>query len=406
MKISVKNLGIIKNAEIEMKGITVLAGKNGTGKSTLGKMLYCMGRTFYCAEDKVQEEVERQLYLIIRNNSRQMLGRPKKAISRSNLSAMIDRYRESKEIILTEDMLDPDTGDHDRRALAERLREVLEIDSMEILTSIFNRSIQAEFGGKMNPINNPRRITQIHLEKDTNDIISVKMENGKAPVIQLDKALDRDAVLIDDPYILDTMAELAPVYHSFYRFSHRADLEEKLLYNADQNSVVGDILAEKAWAEIGSLIHEMSDGQIVRENGFHYQSPGLREPLGLESLSTGMKSILLLKTLLENGSLSHTGVIIFDEPEVHLHPEWQFRLARILVLLPKVLNIKVLLSTHSADFLSAVNYYVSQNGMEESARYYQMFKEGDYSTAKDVSGQLDRIYQDLTASFLQIAEKL
>ena len=35
MRISVKNAGIIKNAEIKLDGITVIAGKNGTGKTAI-----------------------------------------------------------------------------------------------------------------------------------------------------------------------------------------------------------------------------------------------------------------------------------------------------------------------------------------------------------------------------------
>lgn len=40
MKISIKNLGIIDNANLEINNISVLVGKNGTGKSTIGKGIY------------------------------------------------------------------------------------------------------------------------------------------------------------------------------------------------------------------------------------------------------------------------------------------------------------------------------------------------------------------------------
>lgn len=33
MKLSLKNVGMIKNANIKLNGITVIAGKNGTGKA-------------------------------------------------------------------------------------------------------------------------------------------------------------------------------------------------------------------------------------------------------------------------------------------------------------------------------------------------------------------------------------
>lgn len=40
MELSIKNIGKIANADIKLNGITVVAGENNTGKSTIGKVLY------------------------------------------------------------------------------------------------------------------------------------------------------------------------------------------------------------------------------------------------------------------------------------------------------------------------------------------------------------------------------
>lgn len=39
MRLEIKNIGRIEEASIEMNGITVIAGENDTGKSTVGKVL-------------------------------------------------------------------------------------------------------------------------------------------------------------------------------------------------------------------------------------------------------------------------------------------------------------------------------------------------------------------------------
>lgn len=57
--------------------------------------------------------------------------------------------------------------------------------------------------------------------------------------------------------------------------------------------------------------------------------------LDVASLSTGVKAFLILKQLLLNGNLSDKDVIVLDEPEIHLHPEWQLLYARTIVLLQK-----------------------------------------------------------------------
>ena len=40
MKLRLSNIGIVRQAEIELQTITVLTGANNSGKSTIGKVLY------------------------------------------------------------------------------------------------------------------------------------------------------------------------------------------------------------------------------------------------------------------------------------------------------------------------------------------------------------------------------
>ena len=40
MNIRLKNIGIIKNSSVAIDGITVITGKNNSGKSTFGKAVY------------------------------------------------------------------------------------------------------------------------------------------------------------------------------------------------------------------------------------------------------------------------------------------------------------------------------------------------------------------------------
>jgi len=45
MKLQLKNIGMIKEANVKIDGLTVIAGENDTGKSTLGKILYIFIKT-------------------------------------------------------------------------------------------------------------------------------------------------------------------------------------------------------------------------------------------------------------------------------------------------------------------------------------------------------------------------
>ena len=406
MKLVVKNLGVIHNAEIVLQGITVIAGKNGLGKSTLGKILYCLCHMLYRAEDKVNNEIEQQIFSILRKNipfENKVIRR--EATYREAVRQVIARYRDTGEIILPDGVTEMDESG---RSLYEMLRTVLEINKKDILTTLLERSIYAEIGRKINPINHSRRKMSVSLEWSGERKVIITKEKNKKLELELSGGLLEDAVFIDDPYILDFASEFPGISFLFNRFSHKVDLAEKILHDPDRDSVINNIIAEQSWKELESLINDMCDGAFSREGGnsYNYVSPSLKEPLEAESLSMGLKSILLLKTLIENGSLNNTGYIIFDEPEIHLHPEWQFKLANVIVLLPKVFDIKVIVSTHSSDFLSAMNYYSMQYGMQDKARYYLLKKEGEYSVVEDVSEKINLIYQELSAPFLKIADQI
>ena len=53
--------------------------------------------------------------------------------------------------------------------------------------------------------------------------------------------------------------------------------------------------------------------------------------IDVASLSTGLKAFVILKQLLINGNVQDKDVIVLDEPEIHLHPEWQLLYAEIIV---------------------------------------------------------------------------
>ncbi|MBQ2431200.1 MAG: AAA family ATPase, partial [Campylobacter sp.] len=58
MKISLRNIGLIEKADVDINGITVIAGKNNTGKSTVAKSLYSVFKAFYNIDDKMKKYEE------------------------------------------------------------------------------------------------------------------------------------------------------------------------------------------------------------------------------------------------------------------------------------------------------------------------------------------------------------
>lgn len=86
---------------------------------------------------------------------------------------------------------------------------------------------------------------------------------------------------------------------------------------------------------------------------------------------------------------------MIDEPETNLHPEWHIKMAEILVLMKKEMNINVIVSSHSAYFIRALEVKLASNQMLESGKFYLMEKNGKMFDAVDVSKNTERIYKQL-----------
>ena len=96
-------------------------------------------------------------------------------------------------------------------------------------------------------------------------------------------------------------------------------------------------------------------------------------------------------------------LILIENPEVHLHPEWQLVLAEIIVLLQKQLNINFLINTHSPYFLRAIEVYTTKHNINSKTKYYLAENVGQTAIFNDVTNDTSKIYKILAAP-LQVIE--
>lgn len=93
MKLSVNNFAKIKKADIIVDGITVIAGENNTGKSTIGKVIFSIFNSLSDIEDKIINErirvIENANRTILRSNIDLIEGSKSMAIR--NLSRILRR---------------------------------------------------------------------------------------------------------------------------------------------------------------------------------------------------------------------------------------------------------------------------------------------------------------------------
>lgn len=74
MNISVSNVAKVRNAQIEIDGITVVAGLNGTGKTTISKGIYSSINAYKSLPEKIlqsrRDSIHNTLMQILRRNEK------------------------------------------------------------------------------------------------------------------------------------------------------------------------------------------------------------------------------------------------------------------------------------------------------------------------------------------------
>lgn len=421
MRLILENVGKVQEADIKLDGITLIAGENNTGKSTVGKMLFCIFESFYKIERQISQERINTIGRHIANFYHETFNRAGRKYSVHDLAAefvhnkeqyvgdsriirkAIENFFENREInfdaIAYQDTLEQ---------LADKIYSVLFIEDTEIRRAILQRTLDSEFGMKIGFLNNESNYSKIQLEIRNGKIEFEVINNENINIIQ-DMSLNKEIIYIDDPFVLDDLQDLLP-YRSVYGLNHRDSLLDKIVRVKDTRDfgALDEILVNKKLERIFETMNGICDGDLtVSEDGgnYSYRTSELNGTLEMSNLSTGIKSFIILKTLLRNGSINDNGVVILDEPEIHLHPEWQLKFAEVIVLIQKEFGVNILLNTHSPYFLNAIEVYVKKYGIEKKCKFYLTDDNEGRTNIKDVTDQTELIYEKL-ARPLQDLENL
>lgn len=419
MKLYLKNIGKIADATIEIKGITVIGGENNTGKSTVGKSLFSMFNSFYEIQQQIREErllsIENVLQLIYRNfyfyDAEQI--KDIDDFSKEILSKA-EEYKKMPELLKEEILSMFNFTSEPRKVFLERINiddvvsriiDILNISDEDIFHSVVNKKLNAEFNGQLlNIYSESEGIISLCVK---NEELSVKVLEDSVSVKGLDYSLHTEAMYIDDPFVLDDV-DFGRVRRRTIYADHRVQLINKLLLRSNNASVVDEIVVENRFKKIYDKLTSVCDGSIVQQkNGrLAYQMRNSDRALSVKNVSTGLKTFVILKTLLTNGTIETNGTIILDEPEIHLHPEWQLLFAEIIVLLNKEFGVNILLNTHSPYFLRAIQVYSAKYEMNDICRYYMSeISEMGKTYITDVTDNVDKIYAKLSKPLQKLEDE-
>ncbi len=393
MKLIINNIGKLKNAEVEINGITVITGENDTGKSTVGKVLWSVFNSFYEIKNQVRKDKINRIF----RESRRFLGLQQSRKLRNKIvqESEIDEEIDLDDLINQIEInlrLERNNNKEIERIL-DKIKKRTKLSEKEVLKEIIQKNFDNEFNYQINNLN---------LLKNGNIVLDIKNKKLKLAFNNNKVELSEDeyfslyakAILIDNPRILDGLDDLL-VFPLFNENAHSLDLI-KLLRDYKDLTATDRVLNKEKSLQIEKILNSVVGGNFEKdEMGAYIYKNNNGIDINIKNLSTGLKTFSMMKLLLLNNEIEENGTIILDEPEIHLHPEWQLKFAELIVLLQKEFGMHILLTTHSPYFVNALEVFSEKYGVDEKCKYYVAENVENSSIIKNVTDNTREIYRKL-----------
>ncbi|MFM6024494.1 MAG: AAA family ATPase [Dolichospermum sp.] len=378
MKIKVKNLGTLREAEFILSDFTIICGGNNTGKTyatyTLFGFLYTWRQMLSISinDDKIeelladgviridiQEYVKKSEQIIIESCDRYTQELPK------IFAAPIDRFKNTKFNISleikTEDIKLKNKFD---RKMGSANAEIFSITKSEESTELVVTLLVEKDKVKI-----PHEFIKFLIANAIKDIIFAQFfprpfiasaERTGAAIFRKELNFAKNRLLEEIGQAdenIDTMELLLKEYDDYaLPIKTNVEFTRKLETIIKKNSFISD--------EYPDLLADFTDiigGEytVTRNDELYYVPKGKKVKLSMDESSSAVRSLLDIGFYLKHEA-EHGDLLMVDEPELNLHPENQRRVARLFARLVNV-GIKVFITTHSDYIVKELNTLIMLN---------------------------------------------
>lgn len=420
MRLQIENFAKISSAEIRFDGLTVIAGDNNTGKSTVGKVLYSIFRGTSDIARRVKVERIKAVREVLAKATREPISDAECELVMSDVSTIRNVLAQKFTSEFGRDQIAPTSESMDRLIsdfvssfepkIRASVENTLSMPQDRVEWVILRRVFNCVFHGQYHPLkaDYPAAHLQLEVKNRKKDF---RFHHDHA---ELTSEIDlfAHAILISDPDVMSYVNIKDIDKNSAYSKLLDKYVHELVLKLAKDDSKASGILQDQRQEFVNAALVQL-DSMIRGTLGSDEQGDlALREsdntvPTKVQNLSMGMKSLLLLRTLLAKGVLSEKDVLILDEPENHLHPEWQVYYARALVLIQKAYDLTMLVTTHSQFFVNALQRFSITEGISEKTNFYLSKKDElrpGYCTFESKGSMAGQIFRSFNRAFGRISE--
>lgn len=406
MKVKIKNLGILKQAEFSLGDLTIICGGNNTGKTyatySLFGFLYTWRRLLMLPKFGLKEKIDQLL-------------------SDGVISLDLQEYVQQCESILT-------TG---CQRYVRQIPEVFAANEERFKNVDFQielnfDNIQFE-NGYERTISTAKWETISISKPENNPYLSITLLREKSNINLLVNVLEE---IIDNsikdiifsqffprPFIASAERTGAAIFRKELNFARNRLLEEisknsnfdptELLFNVSQDYAlpvkenvdftrqIETIVKKTSFIaeNYPSILEDFADiigGQymITSNDELYYIPKGKKLRLSMDESSSAVRSLLDIGFYLRHEARIGD-LLMVDEPELNLHPENQRRIAKLFARLINI-GIKVFITTHSDYIIKEINTLIMLN--HDQPHLKQIAAEEGYRQEELLSADQVKVY--------------
>lgn len=378
MKLTVKNLGVIKKGEVQLdKDLIIFTGENNSGKSYMSYVVYGLRKTIEEIDGNILQITYREMLsdLLVKNKSFEPYF--------TKIGIRIDMnefwtnnykyHREAREkslnnhlnVVFAKDMQGTQIQllafNQKPKPRSFRMREV-NINNKKFIDRIEN-GIRELFCDDYDVRDNDKIIEFCCLDiyiRETQNTMFFPAERAGIYLLSGQDAsmLVGLGALLGSPLKFATSQFVSnlPIPKYPLHISHHKDFVNGLQYIAKQKIGIFSYLASDLETIIGGQL------SISQYKSIEFTPQDSKHKLELSSTSSSVKSlaglVIYLRYLAKKGD-----EIIIDEPEISLHPNNQILIARFIAQMINA-GLKVLISTHSDYIIRELNNLIMLNVKE------------------------------------------